>query len=56
MRRVIIRAINFYKTFEFITYFKEKNAIKSGNKYYDENYMVHFVRKKTKNSENNKWY
>lgn len=44
MRRVIIKAINFYKSFEFITYCKEKNVIKSRNKYYDENHMVYFAK------------
>ena len=39
-----INAINLYKTVGFMTYGKEKNAIKLGNKYFDEDYMVHFVK------------
>ncbi|MDU5105211.1 GNAT family N-acetyltransferase [Clostridium sp.] len=38
------KAIGLYNTLEFITYGKEKNAIKSNNKYYDENYMVYFAK------------
>lgn len=38
------KAIGLYNTLGFITYGKEKNAIKSNNKYYDENYMVYFVK------------
>lgn len=39
-----IKAIKLYNTLEFVTYGKEKNAIKSNNKYYDEDYMVYFVK------------
>ncbi|MCF0147791.1 MAG: GNAT family N-acetyltransferase [Clostridium sp.] len=39
-----IKAINLYNELEFVTYGKEKKAIKSNNKYYDENYMVYFAK------------
>lgn len=34
-----IKAKNLYRTLGDETYGKEKNAIKSGNKYFDEDYM-----------------
>ena len=39
-----IKAKNLYESMKFKTYAIEKNAIKSGNKYFDEEYMVHFVK------------
>lgn len=39
-----IKAVSLYKTVGFVTYGKEKNAIKCGNKYFDEDYMVYFVK------------
>ena len=39
-----VKAVSLYKTVGFITYGKEKNAIKCGNKYFDEDYMVYFVK------------
>lgn len=33
-----------YASVGFKTYAKEKNAIKSDNKYYDEDYMVYFAK------------
>lgn len=39
-----IKAKNLYKSMNFETYAIEKNAIKFNNKYYDEEYMVYFVK------------
>ncbi len=39
-----IKAKNLYKSMNFETYAIEKNAIKFDNKYYDEDYMVYFVK------------
>ena len=39
-----VKAVSLYKTVGFITYGKEKNAIKWDNKYFEEEYMVYFVK------------
>ncbi len=39
-----IEAISLYSALGFTTYGEEKNALKSNNKYYDEKYMVYFVK------------